>query len=60
MQNLTQYSDQELSLHVFNDEYLYSIRKDLDTLMDKIEEFFIYTQEQMNELVLDLLNEEGV
>lgn len=57
MQNLTQYGDQELSLNVFNDEYFYIERHNRPYLIALINEEFIYTPEQMEELIQDL-NEE--
>lgn len=52
-QDLTEYSDAELSLNVFNDESLYNQRfcSDLKELLDEI---FIYTEEQWEELQEDL------
>jgi len=51
--DITQYSDSELSLIVFNDEYLYSKRHSRH-LKDTLDEFFIYTPEQWQELQQDL------
>lgn len=53
MQDLTQYSDQELSLIVFNDGYLYNQRHKA-WLMDIINEMYRYTPEQLAELEQDL------
>jgi hypothetical protein len=52
-QDLTQYSDSELSLHVFNDETLYRMchRSGFDEVIDQL---FIYTPEQWHELAQDL------
>ena len=58
MRDLTQYSDQELSLHVFNDEYFYIERANRPYLMALINEEFIYTDEQMRELINDLNDDE--
>ena len=52
--DLTNYSDSELSLVVFNDEYLYNIRH-RSHLIDTLNELFIYTDEQLEELKQDLL-----
>ncbi len=57
MQNITQYSDQELSLVVFNDEYFYTERDhngNADYLMALIEEEFVYTPDQLAVLMEDL------
>ena len=45
--DLTAYSDQELALHVMNDEYYYSEIDNHDYLMALLEEQFIYTGEQL-------------
>lgn len=60
-QNLREYSDNELSLVVFNDEYLYAIRH-RRIFMQTIEKYFLYTEEQLEVLKQDLesdLIEEG-
>ena len=57
MQNLTQYTDQELSLIVFNDEYFYIERHNLPYLKALINEEFVYTPEQMHELENDLVED---
>lgn len=54
MRDLTNYSDQELSLNVFNDEYFYIERHNRPYLMALINEEFIYDQAQMSELIQDL------
>jgi len=54
MRNLTQYSDDELSLSVFNEEYFYIERKNTPYLMALINEEFTYTPAQMSVLVQDL------
>lgn len=53
MQDLTQYGSAELALLVFNTEYLYNSRHNED-LIDILDELFIYTLEQLDELVQDL------
>lgn len=55
--DLTEYSDNELSLHVFNDEGLYRMRRRRD-FMDTLREFFIFTDEQEEVLKQDLQDEE--
>ena len=56
MEDLTRYSDQELSLMVFNDEYLYNQRHN-SGFSDLIDELFIYTEEQKDELIQDLTDD---
>lgn len=54
MQDLTEYSDAELSLVVFNDEDLYKfVRRtyNLRTVREYMEEMFKFTQEQWEDLV---------
>ena len=58
MTNLKNYSDNELSLQVYNDELLYRLRKDIDFLMAFIDETFHYTEAQRKILIDDLNNEE--
>ena len=57
MENLTEYSDQELSNWVFNTECLYSARNDEAELMRIINSSFVYTDEQLQELKNDLAEE---
>jgi len=54
MQDLTIYSDDELSLRVFNEEYFYIERFDRPYLFALIKEEFIYNQTQMDILQVDL------
>lgn len=58
MNNITQYSDSELSLIVFNDEGLYNMRHD-PVLFDLINDAIIYTPEQLEELKTDLADDLG-
>jgi hypothetical protein len=53
-QDLTEYSDNELSLLVFNDEYLYRMRHH-SGLYELLKDLFIY--EQLEQLKQDLENE---
>lgn len=53
MEDLTDYSEDELSLWVFNDEGLYSQRHDIQ-LFDMLDELFTYTVEQKEQLLIDL------
>ena len=55
-QDITQHSDQELSLLVFNDEYLY-LRRHLPSFIELIKEMFIFTDEQLQVLIEDLEEE---
>lgn len=52
-QDLTQYSDSELSLLVFNEEWLYNDRHK-PWFIDSLEEFFIYSAKQLGELKQDI------
>jgi len=54
MQDLTIYSNDELSNQVFNDEYFWSEREDPKYLFALISEEFITTKEQRGQLVSDL------
>tara|TARA_R110000823_G_scaffold201784_2_gene332680 strand:- start:7765 stop:7950 length:186 start_codon:yes stop_codon:yes gene_type:complete len=55
-QDLTRYSDDELSLVVFNTERLYVMRTSVD-LLDEIAMFFYYTPKQLEVLIHDLEEE---
>ena len=60
MQDLTQYTDQELSLRVFNEEYFYIERNhngNSNYLKALINEEFHYTSEQMDVLEQDLIDD---
>lgn len=57
-QDITQYTDQELSLLVFNDESLYNIRN-TEHLQNELDELFIYTPEQLSVLFDDLEDDEN-
>jgi hypothetical protein len=56
--DITMYSDSELSLIVFNEEWLYKMRhygrKGFISILD---EYYIYTQAQLDELENDLEQE---
>lgn len=56
-QDLTEFSENELSLLVFNDEYLYKRRNSRDFLIE-LDEMFLYTEEQLDALKSDLYEEE--
>lgn len=53
-EDLTQYSDDELSLHVFNCEVLYRLRNHPDALAEAIDNLFIFTDEQLIVLLKDI------
>lgn len=54
--DITHYGDQELSLMFLNDESLYNdfmravVRKDFAMLMDTASEFFIFNDDQLEDL----------
>jgi hypothetical protein len=56
MTDITNYSDQELSLMFLNDEFLYRelnravIREDFGMLEEVAREFFVFTEDQLEEL----------
>lgn len=56
--NITNYSDDELSLYVFNDEYLYNLRYNIDILKSVLDENFIYNEDQYNTLLNDIEDDE--
>ena len=60
MNDITRYGENELSLNVFNDEFLYNqvMRGSRDYLITLINETFIYTDEQMDVLIQDLDEDE--
>lgn len=55
-QDLTKYSDSELSLMVFNDEMLYKMRNRRN-FIETLREIFIFSESQLNELNQDLKND---
>jgi hypothetical protein len=66
MKDLTQYSEQELTLLVMNDEQLYKQAMQVksliqeDDFIDELKEQFIFTDEQEQELRQDLRDGESV
>jgi hypothetical protein len=59
MQNITQYSDQELSLYFMNDEGLYNMAQSCNSsneLQEIADQCFIYTPDQLSELEDDFSN----
>ena len=57
MENLTEYCEDELSLRVYNDEFLYDLRHRKD-IIDTLNEMFTFTEEQEKVLLEDLNEEE--
>jgi hypothetical protein len=58
MEDITRYSDDELSLIVFNDEYWYGQRKNTKVLEYNLRECFKFTDEQLQVLRADIATEE--
>ena len=56
MIDLTEYSDNELSLTVYNHEGLYLMRHDYG-LLDELKEWYLFTDAQRNVLFEDLEGE---
>lgn len=57
--DLTQYSDNELSDWVFNDEGLYRNRRLTPVILKAIlQEYFIFTDDQWDQLLIDLEQDE--
>ena len=54
MKDLTIYGNDELSMVVFNDEYFYIERENIDYLIALINEEFLYTDAQLETLHIDL------
>lgn len=54
MQDITHYSDNELSLIVFNDETFYNMRSHIGSLIAFLKEFFIFTNSQLEILKADI------
>lgn len=54
MKNITQYSDDELALTVFNDEYFYIERLNRPYLMALIREEIVFTDKQLSVLITAL------
>lgn len=56
--DLTEFSENELSLMVFNDEYLYKMRRNKKNLIATLDDMYIYTDEQLEVLNNDLDEDE--
>lgn len=54
MKDLRIYSNKELSLNVFNDNYFYNELSDPEYVLELVKEEFIYTDEQFKLLVSDI------
>jgi len=52
--DLTQYSENELSMLVFNIEFLYNMRRNIKELKLELDEIYDYTEEQFEILVNDI------
>lgn len=57
MKDLTNSTNRELTLHVYNEPYFYYERNDRDFLIALINEEFYYTEAQLNDLI-ETLDEE--
>lgn len=53
-QDITEYSENELSLIVMNDEGLYKMRRSLLRDPSFLDEFLIYTKKQLKVLIKDI------
>ena len=56
-EDLTRYTDDELSLRVFNDESLYCLRRYPHALQEAIENLFIFTDAQRDQLRDDITDD---
>jgi hypothetical protein len=52
--SIKHYSENELSLIVFNTEKLYNIRSNKKELLKELDSNYLYTNEQLNILISDL------
>lgn len=57
MRDLTNSSDRELTLWVYNEPYFYHEREDIDYLLALVAEEFHYTEAQLNDLIATLYEE---
>jgi hypothetical protein len=53
-ENLTDYSDSELSIRVFNEESLYRMRHNTRLLIEALQELYIFNEAQEQELLEDI------
>jgi len=56
-QDLREYSDNELSMMVYNDEYLYNRRRNSRHFKELLDSMFLYTESQLDTLIADLDDE---
>lgn len=56
-QDLREHNTGELSLLVFNDEYLYKMRRNQKLLLETLNDLYIYSSEQLSELESDLADD---
>jgi len=54
MEDLKKYSENELSLLVFNTEYLYKLINNKDVLLSKLDSKYIYSKKQLSILLKDI------
>ncbi len=57
-EDLTEFGESELSLRVFNEEWLYDMRR-YSSFKDILEEYYIFDQAQWDELENDLEIDRG-
>ena len=53
-EDLKKYSENELSLLVFNTEYLYKLVNNKDVLLSKLDSKYIYSKKQLSILLKDI------
>lgn len=58
-QNITMYTENELSLQIFNDECLYKMRRQILRNPSLLDDIFIYTNEQLKIALNDLTEDLG-
>jgi hypothetical protein len=56
--DISSHSDNELSLIIMNNESFYRLRRDFNRLKDLIDQCFIYTDDQLEELKQTLKEDE--
>lgn len=54
MKDIRKYSNDELSLNVFNDSYFYNELWNVDYVIALVKEEFIYNNKQMEKLIYDI------
>ena len=53
-EDLKKYSENELSILVFNTEYLYKLINNKDVLLSKLDSKYIYSKKQLSILLKDI------